>query len=115
MSWPPRIGDPLPRGDQAWYEPIKLESWILAGRGHGLEWQRVFRVGVDDGARVWEAIATAARRATIATVRDRGADGIVCGIEVVLTVGDRSALVTVSWHYADQNAPPRLVTAYITL
>lgn len=46
MSWPPTVGEPLPRAEDAWREQIKLEGWILAERGHGAEWQRVFHVSV---------------------------------------------------------------------
>jgi len=115
MSWPPTVGEPLPRAEQAWYEQIKLEDWILAERGHGPEWQRVFHVGVEDSARIWHAIAAAVPLARVATVRDRGADGIVCGVKVELTVSGRTAPVILSWHYADSLAAPRLVTAYISL
>jgi hypothetical protein len=115
MSWPPKLGDPLPRADAVWFETAKLELWILAERGHGHEWERVFHVTVEDSKRVWEAIAAATHDAVIATVRDRGADGVVCGVEVVLTIGERSAPVIVSWHYASEEAAPRLVTAYVSL
>ena len=48
-------------------------------------------------------------------MRDRGADGIVRGVEVELAVGGRTAPVMLSWHYADPLASPRLMTAYISL
>jgi hypothetical protein len=115
VSWPPKIGEPLPRADEVWHEPVKLERWILAERGHGKEWRRIFRVGLEDHDRVWEAIVSAVEGARIITVRDKGADGIVCGVEVELTIVDRSAPVTMSWHYTTDVAAPRLVTAYITL
>ncbi len=115
MTWPPKIGEPLPGSEAAWCEPIKLEEWILSARGHGAELRRVFQVGVDDSERVWDAIARAVQGASIATVRDRGALGIVCGVIVEMTIDDRHASVTTSWHYATEGSPPRLVTAYVTL
>jgi hypothetical protein len=115
MSWPPMVGAPLPRAEMAWYERIKLDGWILAERGHGLEWNRVFQVGIEDSGRVWEAIATAVLEAPVGTVRDRGTEGVVCGVQVELTIGERTAPVMLSWHYADPSAAPRLVTAYINL
>jgi hypothetical protein len=115
VSWAPEIGALLPRAADAWYEQVKLEGWVLAERGHGPDWERVFRVGVKDSERVWEAIAAAIEGARVATVRDRGGHGIVCGVEVELTIGERTAAVTLSWHYAAQGAAPRLVTAYISL
>lgn len=112
MGWPPQIGEALPRASACWYEPIKFEEWILAPRGHGREWQRVFDVGLDDRDRVWEAIASAAGTAVIVEVRDRGANGVVCGTWERVTIDKRSAMVTMSWHYEDSSAMPRLATAY---
>jgi len=37
---------------------------------------------------------------------------VVCGIDVTLTINDRTAPVATAWHYADADAAPRLVTAY---
>jgi hypothetical protein len=112
MGWPPQPGEQLPRADACWYEPIKFEEWILAPRGHGREWRDVFGVGQGDRGRVWQALASAARTAAIVEVRDRESLGVVCGIREQVTIGKRSALVTVSWHYADPTAAPRLATAY---
>jgi hypothetical protein len=112
MNWPPQPGDQLPRADACWYEPIKFEGWILAPRGHGREWQQVFGVGLEDRERVWRALTSAADSAVIVEVRDRGSDGLVCGIRERVTVGTRSANVTMSWHYEDSGAAPRLATAY---
>lgn len=114
MGWPPKIGEILPRATECWHEQAKLDDWVLATRGHGLEWERVFRVGPEDRVSVWEAIAAGAGGAQITSVRDRGVNGIVCGVEVELTIGERTAPVTASWHYADENSAPRLATAYPT-
>ena len=75
----------------------------------------MFQVGVEDRQQVWEAIVAAVCSARITTIRDRGADGIVCGVEVELTIGGRTAMVTTSWHFASEESAPRLVTAYLTL
>lgn len=115
MTWPPQVGDPLPRADQVWHEPAKFDSWILAEQGHGAEWRRVFHVGIEDVERVWAVIVAAVVHARITTVRDRSAEGIVLGVDVELTIGGRSAPVTICWHYATEESAPRLVTAYVTL
>jgi hypothetical protein len=94
---------------------IKFDEWILAEEGHGEEWRRVFRVELEDRERLWEAIVEVVQSARIATVRDRGVKGIVCSVKVELGIGDRTAPVTIGWHYANEAAAPRLVTAYITL
>lgn len=114
MSWPPRVGEALPRAAECWYEEAKL-AWVLSEGGHGPEWERVFRVGPDDAGRVWAAIAGAMASATITEVRDRSPFGLVCGVRAELTVGERSATVTSSWHYEDEGSAPRLATAYPSL
>lgn len=115
MTWPPEIGEPLPRAELAWCERSKLESWVLGTEGHGREWARVFRVRAGDWALVWRTIATASRLATIHEVRDREPLGVVCGVSANLRIGIRSAPAILSWHYSDPDAAPRLVTAYLTL
>jgi hypothetical protein len=84
-------------------------------KGHGPEWSRVFRVFPDDQKSVWGAIAIATPRASIQVVRDRFPFGVSCGIEVDLVLNSRNAPATVAWHYAFENAAPRLVTAYPSL
>lgn len=112
MGWPPQPGEQLPRVDACWHEPTKFEEWILNPRGHGREWVKVFGVGQADRARVWPALASAARTAPIVEVRNRENFGVVCGIRENVTIDRRTAPVTMSWHYACPAAAPRLVTAY---
>jgi hypothetical protein len=112
VPWPPRVGDPLPRAADVWYQPAKFDDWVLAPRGHGLEWQRVFHVTRKDVDEVWGAIEIAIRRARIIEVRSNP-DGITCGVDVLVTLNGRAAMVRASWHYADADAKPRLVSAYI--
>ena len=76
---------------------------------------QVFGVGPEQWMRVWEAIAGAALDAVIVEVRHHPLYGVSCGINVNLTLGGRTAPIIASWHYAHQNAAPRLVTAYLTL
>jgi hypothetical protein len=112
MRWPPQIGDLLPRAAHCWHEQTKLLGWVLNPVGHGREWERVFHVTATDHELVWAALAAAAIGAEIIEVRDRGPNGIACGVEAEVTIGERNARVTISWHYADASAAPRLATAY---
>lgn len=112
MGWPPKVGDALPRAAECWYEQAKLLSWVLNSGGHGPEWGRVFQVTVADHELVWAALAEAAIGAKIVEVRDREPNGIACGVEAEVRIGERSAMVTMSWHFADADAAPRLATAY---
>ena len=112
MSQRPRIGRPLPRASRAYASTEKWTYWILAPDGHGADWRRVFRVGPDDRHVIWSALAPELRRAPVVTLRDRGAHGLVCGVAVRITLYGRTAVVLTSWHYRDESAAPRLVTAY---
>jgi hypothetical protein len=108
----PEIGQPMPRVASARATADKWRGWILAEHGHGPEWARVFNVGPDESKRIWQAIRNAVLDAPVVAIRDRAPHGVVCGVEVTLTINDRTAAVATAWHYADQDAPPRLVTAY---
>jgi hypothetical protein len=114
MGWPPQIGETLPRAAEAWCAEEKWAGWILAEAGHRSEWGRVFHASLSEWERAWEAIAAAMTDASIQTVRDLGAEGVSCGVSVELTLGERTATVTTAWHYADEEAAPRLITAYPT-
>jgi hypothetical protein len=110
--WPPAVGEVLPRAAEAYTAPEKWDQWILAERGHGWEWAKVFRVGATDAERIWSAIAEAVLDAPIASVRDGSPHGLNCQVRVMLTLDDRTAHVMTIWHYASKSHAPRLVTAY---
>lgn len=111
MPWPPRIGEPLPRAEDAWCTQTKLIDWILGEKGHAAEWKRVFRVEVEDAELIWESIAEAVLEARITGVRGQGA-AISYSVLIELRINDRVAPVLTAWNYRDAEAAPRLVTAY---
>lgn len=111
MKWPPQTGEPLPRANKCWYEPVKFEGWILAARGHGSEWAKVLHVGPDDLETVWTAISTAVALAPVSRVIDTE-HGVMCRVDMELAIGERSASVRTAWHYANEESAPRLVSAY---
>jgi hypothetical protein len=111
VHWPPRAGDPLPRARDAWCDRVKLEDWVLAARGHGREWNRVFHVDIEDADLVWGAIAESVPAATITELRGEG-DDAGYGVQLELAINGRIAPVLTAWHYAHEAASPRLVTAY---
>ncbi len=110
-SWPPKVGELLPRAAKAYATPEKL-AWILSEEGHGREWARLLRVGEHDTRRFWATIARAVVDARIRKVIDRQPEGVVCGVETALTIGGRTAKTLTSWHYEHTLDAPRLVTAY---
>ncbi|MGI8731563.1 MAG: DUF6883 domain-containing protein [Solirubrobacteraceae bacterium] len=108
----PEIGQPLPRASDAYATAEKWRGWILAEHGHGPEWASIFDIEPEDSERIWTAITDAIADALVSTLRDRRPHGVVCGMEVELTINDRTAAVATAWHYAHEGAPPRFVTAY---
>ena len=94
----------MPRAADAYATADKRQRWILAAGGHGEDWARVFHAGPEDAERIWAAISAA--------VRDRAPHGAVCGVDVTLTINDRTSSVATAWHYPDEHAAPRLMTAY---
>lgn len=107
----PTIGQPLPRADHAYATAEKWTLWILADRGHGREWARVFRVHPADSEQVWQAIADAVLYAPVSSVR-KVALGVTCEVNAELAINGRIATVRSAWHYADTGDAPRLVTAF---
>lgn len=108
----PTLGQPMPRATDAHGADEKWRGWIFAAHGHGSEWRRVFGVGPEDRERIWSAIREVLVDVPVSTIRSRAPHGVVCGVEVTLTLNDRTARVGTAWHYADEDAAPRLVTAY---
>jgi hypothetical protein len=111
VQWPPRIGDVLPRAEDAWCTQAKLVDWILAEHGHANQWRRVFHVEAEDADQVWELIAEAVLTAPITALRGDGTRTSY-GVLINVTVNDRFAPVLTAWHYEHEGAAPRLVTAY---
>ena len=107
-----QVRHPLPRAQEAISDSTKWTGWILAAGGHGAEWSMVFGVGFEDADRLWELIRLAIPNAPVTAIRDRGEYGLVAEVRLWLEVDDRAATVVTSWHLADENSPPRLVTAY---
>ncbi len=105
------VGQPLPRADDAYATTEKWSHWILADRGHGREWARVFRVHPADSEQVWQALADAVLHAPVSSVR-KVALGVTCEVNAVLAINGRIAMVRSAWHYADTTDAPRLVRAF---
>src|SRR5437764_8822739 len=110
---PPELGRPLPRAADAYAEPDKL-SWIVAEHGHGPEFAHVLHVTSDQVAELFAAIKSAVQTAPVVSLRLRDQHGIVCGVDVNITLNARTSRVRTSWHYREDAATPRLVTAFPT-
>jgi hypothetical protein len=112
MSWPPKVGELLPRAAEAWSEAHKWTDWILAERGHGPELQRVLHVTLEDVNVLWEAITGRILVDPITGIRDLGPHGLSCEVDTELTIDDRTAAIRTIWNYEGPGTAPRLVSAY---
>jgi hypothetical protein len=80
----------MPRAADAYAPTHKWRGWILAAHGHGPDWARVFGLGPNEVDQIWRSMVAAIGDAPVSTIRDRGAHGVVCGIEMELTLNDRT-------------------------
>jgi hypothetical protein len=121
-SWPPTIGQPLPRSEHGHGVESKLRAYSLNPEHEvGSHKARVFRralgIGLDDIDYLVDRVLAGIGDAPISDVRDNAPHGILC--EVVVTVkgiraaAGRAVPVTTSWEYRSPEEAPRLVSAYI--
>jgi hypothetical protein len=123
VSWPPQIGEVLPRGEDAYGGHEKLAGYSLhlehpRGRAKAAGFAAVLGITAIDLNYLADAVLSGVRSAPVSEVRDRGEHGIVCKVVVpVRGLGehaDRVANVLTSWHLRWDGDAPRLVSAYIT-
>jgi hypothetical protein len=111
MTWP-QIDQPLPRALDAYSSATKWDEWILHPEHHGPDWRLLF--GEVDAEMIWRVLADAIVTAPVISVRRVADGGVSCGVDVSMTLNDRTATVRTAWHYANEEDAPRLVTAYPT-
>ena len=102
----PAIGQPTPRATDAYATADTSHGWILAAVGHGDEWERVFHVRPQDSELIWAAITATILHAPVSVVRDRAPHGVVCGVDISLTINDRAASVATACT-TPTRTPPR--------
>jgi hypothetical protein len=121
-SWPPTIGQLLPRARVAYGVESKLRAYSLNTEHEiGAHKARVFRrmlgIGLDDVEYLVDQLLVGIGDAPISDVRDNAPYGVLC--EVVVSVqgigaaAGSAASVTTSWEYRSPEDAPRLVSAYI--
>lgn len=122
MSWPPTIGERLPRGADARGVESKLRAYSLnqeheIGSHKARVFQSALGIGLDDIDYLVDQLHAGIGDAPISDVRDNAPHGILC--EVVVTVqgigaaAGRAVSVTTSWEFRSPEDAPRLVSAYI--
>jgi hypothetical protein len=122
MSWPPKIGDLLPRGAEAEGVHRKLATYSLA-RGHedggpkAYLFARLLGITHEHVDHLAEQILASVLRRPITRVRRKPPWGVGCEVVVpVIGVGiheRRVIAVTTAWELRYVGGRPRLVTAYI--
>jgi hypothetical protein len=122
VTWPPEIGELVPRAEDAWGILEKLVSYSL-DRDHrdGGHKARVFRAVLGITATDVDYLAYALREGLVNTpvrrVRANSRHGVVCGVWITVRgLGarvDRTAVVRTAWEIRHEDDAPRLVTAYI--
>jgi hypothetical protein len=122
MSWPPTIGEPLPRAQDAHGVLDKLRGYSLnLEHSEGSHKARVFRsvlgITLDDADHLADQLCAGIRETPVSEVRDNPPYGVLCEVPVsvagVRGLASRSAVITTSWEYRSAEDTPRLVSAYI--
>lgn len=122
VSWPPAVGEQLPRADRAFGTREKLMAYCLnaehklgGDKARGL--QQILGIGIADVEYLAHALHAGVLESRISDVRDNAPHGVLCEVRV-LVAGlrehrDRVAAVVTSWELRHGQDRPRLVTAYI--
>jgi len=122
MSWPPRVGELLPRGAEAVGVHHKLETYSLVldhtdGGPKAFRFQRLLGITHRDVDHLAVQIGGGVLRHPITAVRGNAPHGIGCTVLIPVTgVGiheRRVMVVTTGWQLRYVGDRPRLVTAYI--
>ena len=61
---------------------------------------------------LWPLIVVELASAVVTEVRDLASLGISCRVPLFLPIGGRLLSARTAWHYAEDDAAPRLVTAF---
>ena len=123
MSWPPRIGEPLPQVEEAYGIDDKLLGYSLKvghedGGPKADAFARILGITPSDVDYLTAALLAGIRGLTVSEVRDGGEHGMRCTV-IVPVRGlrgciDRVANVLTAWEIRWDGDAPRLVTAFIT-
>lgn len=122
MSWPPKIGEPLPRGADAYNVHEKLRDYSLnlahgVGGDKAVGFLQILGISSDDVEYLAAVLLDGARELPVTAVRGNAPFGLNCNVIVpVRGLGegaDRVANVMTSWELRHEDDRPRLVTAFI--
>jgi hypothetical protein len=122
VPWPPRVGELLPGGAEAFGVRYKLEMYSLDiahkdGGPKALGFKVILGITIDAIDYLEAQIMAGIVLTSVTEVRENPPWGIKCAVIVpVRGLGEKSTRVvdvTTVWQFDKPYAPPRLVTAYI--
>jgi hypothetical protein len=122
VSWPPIIGEPLPRAEHAFGIEEKLAAYCLnpdheVGGPKARAFRQALGIGRQDVDYLAEMFRTGIASAVITVVRNNDPFGVLCEVRIPVTGvrehRDRVVDVTTSWELRHAGDAPRLVTAYV--
>jgi len=122
MGWPPSLGSPLPRAEEATGLHYKLSSYSLAkdhrkGNAKARGFELILGIGRED----IDYLASEIRRSIlvegISSIRTNHPFGTICVVDCPIhglaELKDRVAPVRTAWIYSSPSSPPRLTSAYV--
>ena len=103
----------VPGAERAYVEDAKL-AYLLSADGHGPEFARTLRLSRDDGPSLGAALLAHVRENPAGPPQPTAAGPTARKYEVVgdLGVGARRVAAVSVWEILEEEAAPRLVTAY---
>jgi len=122
MSWPPSIGEPLPRAAEAVGIRKKLTDYSLnlaheRGGPKALGFQRILGITLEDADYLEVEIRAGILSKPVKSVRPAIPTGFNCLVEVpVRGLGpqyNRLIAVRTAWLISEPGAPPRMTTAFL--
>jgi hypothetical protein len=122
MSWPPRVGEPLPKATDAVGIRKKLTDYSLnlaheRGGPKALGFQQILGITLDDADYLEAEIRTGILAKPVKSVRPAIPTGFNCLVEVpVRGLGpqyNRLVVVRTAWLLSGTGATPRMTTAFL--
>lgn len=122
VSWPPIVGEQLPRAHAALGIDEKLIAYCLnpehkIGGAKARGFQQVLGIGLADIEYLASSLLDGILKARISNVRDNAPYGALCEVRLLVNglreQRDRLAIVVTAWELRHDQDRPRLVTAYV--
>jgi hypothetical protein len=123
VAWSPKIGEPLPRGEDAYNVHEKLRDYALNlqqedGRHKAVVFKAALGITAADVDYLANAVLAGISVTPIRAVRENLPWGYNCEVRVPIRglheQSERTVEVSTVWEVRHGGDPPRLVTAFVT-